>query len=113
MKHGFKTKNYRINSPIIDSIILKFRYLFKILLITSMLTGNSLTIINISENIGKTNWLIVNDDVMGGVSNSNLSINDNKNLTFRGIISFENNGGFASCRMLYNFNKIKEQNTFI
>ena len=113
MKPGFKTKNYRINSLIIDSIILKYGYLFKILLITSMLTGNSLTIINTSKNIGKSNWLIINDDIMGGVSNSNLSINDNKNITFRGIISFENNGGFASCRMMYNFNKIKDQNTFI
>ena len=58
MKHGFKTKNYRINSLIIDSIIIKYRHLFKILLITSMLTGNSLTIINTSKKISDRIYLI-------------------------------------------------------
>ena len=37
------------------------------------------------EKIGMDNWAIVNDDVMGGVSTSNLSLNDQKNLIFNGI----------------------------
>ena len=73
----------------------------------------SFYIINTQKDIGLNYWNIVNDDVMGGISKSYLSLNDEKNLVFNGYLSLDNNGGFASCRMLYNFNKIKEQNTFI
>lgn len=45
-------------------------------------------------------WLIVNDSVMGGVSNSQLIDNDNF-ITFEGNLSTANNGGFASTRMKY------------
>lgn len=42
-------------------------------------------------------WYIVNDGVMGGVSRSQGEI-DNAVLTFSGVVSLENNGGFASIR---------------
>ncbi|HTY88094.1 MAG TPA: CIA30 family protein [Candidatus Acidoferrum sp.] len=42
-------------------------------------------------------WQIVNDDVMGGVSTSSFSMT-NGVATFRGTVSLENNGGFASVR---------------
>jgi hypothetical protein len=42
-------------------------------------------------------WQIVNDDVMGGVSTSSFSVT-NGVATFRGTVSLENNGGFASVR---------------
>lgn len=42
-------------------------------------------------------WRIVNDDVMGGVSKSNVFIS-NGNIIFSGTVSLENNGGFASLR---------------
>lgn len=45
-------------------------------------------------------WLIVNDSVMGGISNSQLIDNDNF-ITFEGNLSTANNGGFASTRMKY------------
>jgi len=51
---------------------------------------------NTQETSGK--WYIVNDDVMGGVSKSALKLNDNGTATFSGILSLENNGGFASIR---------------
>jgi monofunctional biosynthetic peptidoglycan transglycosylase len=44
------------------------------------------------------NWQIVNDDVMGGVSQSKILFNDTGTATFQGRISLENNGGFASTR---------------
>jgi len=44
------------------------------------------------------NWRIVNDDVMGGVSQSEIIFNDTGTATFQGRISLKNNGGFASTR---------------
>ena len=44
------------------------------------------------------NWLAVNDGVMGGVSKGKAEVMKNGSLRFSGIISFENNGGFASIR---------------
>ena len=62
-------------------------------------SSQNLDLINPSKNIGIKNWTIVNDDVMGGISNSSILINDKKNLIFKGYLSLENNGGFASSRL--------------
>ena len=43
-------------------------------------------------------WQIVNDDVMGGVSTSSFHILTNGGAVFSGVVSLENNGGFASVR---------------
>ncbi len=43
-------------------------------------------------------WQIVNDGVMGGRSTSEATIIDQGMLRFAGILSLENNGGFASVR---------------
>ena len=45
----------------------------------------------------KETWGAVDDVVMGGVSQSNIRLADNKAI-FSGIVSTENNGGFASVR---------------
>ncbi|MBT8373192.1 MAG: CIA30 family protein [Deltaproteobacteria bacterium] len=46
----------------------------------------------------RENWQIINDDVMGGISRSEIIFNDTGTATFQGRISLENNGGFASTR---------------
>lgn len=43
-------------------------------------------------------WQTVNDGVMGGISEGNFKITENKTLEFFGTLSLENNGGFASVR---------------
>ena len=43
-------------------------------------------------------WVVVNDGVMGGISQSRVLLSNRKTLLFSGTISFENNGGFASIR---------------
>jgi len=43
-------------------------------------------------------WQVVNDDVMGGVSTSHFQILTNRGAVFGGVLSLENNGGFASVR---------------
>ena len=52
-----------------------------------------------------SNWIIVNDDVMGGLSSCKMSLDKNGNGVFEGQISTANNGGFSSIR--HNLNKIE------
>ena len=64
-----------------------------------IMAEKSFYIINTQKDIGLNYWNIVNDDVMGGISKSYLSLNDEKNLVFNGYLSLDNNGGFASSRL--------------
>ena len=43
-------------------------------------------------------WQVVNDGVMGGVSTSQFQLLTNGGAIFSGVVSLENNGGFASVR---------------
>lgn len=45
-------------------------------------------------------WQIVNDGVMGGLSSSKISLTENGHGKFSGHVSLENNGGFASVRLM-------------
>ncbi len=45
-----------------------------------------------------TAWQVVNDDVMGGVSTSRFQVLTKDGAVFSGMVSLENNGGFASVR---------------
>lgn len=51
---------------------------------------------NSAETSGR--WYVVNDNVMGGISTSSMELNNDGTVTFRGMVSLENNGGFASVR---------------
>ncbi|RXJ51244.1 CIA30 family protein [Gelidibacter gilvus] len=56
-----------------------------------------------------TNWLVVNDGVMGGLSKGSMSMNDAGNGLFSGSVTTENNGGFSSVK--YGFS-IKDVSRF-
>jgi monofunctional biosynthetic peptidoglycan transglycosylase len=56
------------------------------------------TIIDFSSPDEQNRWEIINDAVMGGVSESRISILENKSALFQGEVSLENRGGFASMR---------------
>ncbi|WP_296321967.1 CIA30 family protein [Winogradskyella sp.] len=43
-------------------------------------------------------WYVVNDGVMGGLSQSTMQLNNNGHGVFSGYVTTENNGGFASIR---------------
>lgn len=45
-----------------------------------------------------TNWMIVDDGVMGGRSEGNFELSAEGNAVFFGDVSLENNGGFSSVR---------------
>ena len=55
------------------------------------------TLIDFS-NASVAGWRIVNDSVMGGMSRSTLQEHEDGYAQFRGTVSLENNGGFASVR---------------
>ena len=59
---------------------------------------NAQNIFDFGSDVNLKNWYIVNDDVMGGVSSSTLTINNSGHGLFSGKISLDNNGGFASAR---------------
>ena len=56
------------------------------------------TIFDFSKTSQIDNWRIVNDRVMGGVSNATFTINSEGHAEFKGNVSTANNGGFASIR---------------
>lgn len=47
---------------------------------------------------GLDNWYVVDDRVMGGVSQGKLTINEEGHAVFSGDVSLDNNGGFSSLR---------------
>lgn len=51
---------------------------------------------NSSETSGE--WRVINDEVMGGISQSTFNITEDGNAEFKGTLSPDNNGGFASAR---------------
>lgn len=71
---------------------------------SSLATGVLLIAANANANINlnQLEWMVINDSVMGGVSNSRVIVGDN-NLTFTGDVSLANNGGFASFRAPISF----------
>lgn len=66
-----------------------------------------LIIYNFDSKDDLKDWTIVNDGVMGGVSQSSIQLNDEGNAVFRGEISLDNNGGFASVRRRTNINTVQ------
>lgn len=71
------------------------------------------TIFNFSKDTKKNSWVVVNDVVMGGISQSNININNDGNGVFSGSVSLENNGGFASVRHLVKNAKLTAHSKFI
>jgi len=58
-------------------------------------------------------WMVVNDDVMGGVSRSNVKLHSEGYLLFDGEVSTNYGGGFASVRTDYENWEIEKYEGFI
>ncbi|MEM6529429.1 MAG: CIA30 family protein [Chloroflexota bacterium] len=50
--------------------------------------------------LDNADWQMVNDGVMGGISGSTVTRTDAGTWLFSGIVSLENNGGFASAQAM-------------
>lgn len=48
--------------------------------------------------LSQSEWKVVDDRVMGGISSGNFNVNEKGNGLFYGSVSTENNGGFSSIR---------------
>ncbi len=59
---------------------------------------NTLIIFDFNTHSNLSNWVILDDVVMGGKSNGTFKLDDNGYGVFEGSISLENNGGFSSLR---------------
>ena len=57
-----------------------------------------LTLFTADGDMKPKEWRIVNDGVMGGVSQSSINAQPDGTLLFKGNVSLDNNGGFASTR---------------
>jgi len=77
-------------------------YLYLSIMITS------LTIFDFSTNSDLSNWNVVDDGVMGGLSRGQLEINKEGNAVFKGTVSLENNGGFSSLRHRFDTKKVND-----
>ena len=69
-----------------------------IIFIFSFNNANCQCILNFDSKQSVNKWKTINDDVMGGVSTSDIKYINNDYAIFSGNISLENNGGFASIR---------------
>lgn len=77
----------------------------KIFILVLMTFISSITIYDFNNDSSPKDWLIVDDGVMGGLSEGNFTTDTDGNGVFSGTVSLENNGGFSSVR--HQFDKIK------
>jgi len=76
-------------------------------LICCMVLVSSLSshiIFDFNKNSSISNWVVVDDVVMGGKSNGSFHLNKDGNGVFSGKVSLDNYGGFSSVR--YGFKQI-------
>ncbi|AXG71702.1 Complex I intermediate-associated protein 30 (CIA30) [Kordia sp. SMS9] len=69
-----------------------------LVLLTLLITSQMMILFKFSTKSDLSNWYVVNDGVMGGLSQSTFLLNEAGNGEFTGRISLENNGGFCSVR---------------
>lgn len=61
-----------------------------------------LTLFDFSTSSDLSNWRVIDDGVMGGLSEGNFSLNQDGHGHYTGDVSLDNNGGFSSLRLLTN-----------
>lgn len=69
------------------------------LILSTLAMTTHATTIRFNDTTSLPDWAIVNDSVMGGISQSRIEPAENVH-RFTGSVSLENNGGFASVRYL-------------
>lgn len=62
---------------------------------------NNTMLFDFSTGANIDQWRVVNDGVMGGLSQSQFSVNKEGHGLFNGKVSLENNGGFSSVRYAF------------
>lgn len=74
---------------------------------------NSKVLFDFNAHSNISNWRIINDAVMGGMSKGKFFLNENKKGIFEGVVSTENNGGFSFLRHRFEQLNIAEYSKII
>ncbi len=85
---------------------------FLLIYLAVMFTEQTI-IFNFSNSASIKDWQIVNDGVMGGLSDSQISLTKEGYGKFSGHVSLANNGGFASVRYLTRINIKPNKNQIV
>jgi NADH dehydrogenase [ubiquinone] 1 alpha subcomplex assembly factor 1 len=72
----------------------------------------SMVLFNFTTDSDISNWRILDDGVMGGLSDGNFKINTEGHGEYYGDVSLENNGGFSSLRYYFETKSTKEYSKF-
>ncbi len=81
------------------------RYLIIMAVLSSCLLPRN--VFNFTENSDVSNWVTVDDVVMGGKSFSSFRLNSDGYGVFEGSLSTDNNGGFCSVHYTFNQESLK------
>lgn len=88
------------------------KYVLMLLTFSLFPDSNMKEIYTFSTESNVNEWRVVNDDVMGGISQSSLKLTGAGHGQFSGRVSLENNGGFASIQFNTTI-KLAEEDKFI
>lgn len=77
---------------------------FIFITILLLMNQTSTTLFDFKKNSDISSWRIVDDRVMGGISQSKFTLTNNGHGKFHGFVTTESNGGFSSVD--YDFDKI-------
>ena len=94
---NLKNKKFILNF----SILIKFFFVLCVSPMEIESSNKHRLIVNFVEPMNVFEWIVVNDNVMGGISRSRVSINPDGYMLFNGNVSLEYGGGFASVRSSY------------
>ncbi len=70
-------------------------------------------IYDFQKDVSTVNWQIVDDGVMGGLSQGKLKLDEEGHGVYSGTVSTENNGGFSSLRYRFNAIEASEEQSIV
>ena len=78
-----------------------------------MQTVQPALIYNFQKDASTAGWRVVDDSVMGGLSQGKLVTNDAGHGVYSGTVSIENNGGFSSLRYRFDSKSVTASTTIV
>lgn len=71
-----------------------------------------MTLFDFNKDCNLSDWRVVDDGVMGGLSQGNISLNEDGNAVYKGEVSLKNNGGFSSLRCRFEEKNVSKYSKF-
>ena len=70
-------------------------------------------IYDFQKDASTTNWRVVDDRVMGGLSQGKLKVDDDGHGVYSGTVSTKNNGGFSSLRYRFSTMEVSKNQSIV